>query len=300
MGKCTFCGVSAGWFKSEHPECVAHRQETVRAEQELETEKRNALAESQRRKEEAAFKLCRDAQQTLHKGGDLVALEERIFDAIDKELISHAERNDILIAAYVVSIDLFLDDGLLSDEEEQRLDAYQRRFQFSSAQLDVNGAHSKLEKSRVLKILMAGGLPPPFPLNGCAVNFQKGETPVWSFMDCQYMEDIVRRQIVGRSQGMSFRIMSGVYYRVGGFKGESVATVERKHLGPGELILTDRNLYFVGYGKTTRIPYSKIVSFTPFSDGFGLMRDAATAKPQFFLTKDGWFAYNLVTNLAKL
>ena len=29
------------------------------------------------------------------------------------------------------------------------------------------------------------------------------------------------------------------------------------------------------------------------ADGFGIMRDAQTAKPQAFQTGDGWFPYNL-------
>jgi hypothetical protein len=114
------------------------------------------------------------------------------------------------------------------------------------------------------------------------------------------MEDIVRRQIVGRSQGMSFRVMKGVYYRVGGFKGEPLMTTERKNLGTGMLAVTNKNLYFVGPGKTTRIPYAKVVSFTPYSDAVGVMRDAATAKPQFFMVDDPWFAYNLITNLSQI
>ena len=48
-----------------------------------------------------------------------------------------------------------------------------------------------------------------------------------------------------------------------------------------------------------RVRYDKIVAFEPFSDGFGIMRDAQTAKPQTFRTGDGWFPYNLVTNLAQ-
>ena len=30
------------------------------------------------------------------------------------------------------------------------------------------------------------------------------------------------------------------------------------------------------------------------------MRDAQTAKPQTFVTGDGWFAYNLAVNLAQM
>ena len=41
-------------------------------------------------------------------------------------------------------------------------------------------------------------------------------------------------------------------------------------------------------------------SFEPYEDGFGIMRDAQTAKPQTFVTGDGWFVYNLATNLAQM
>ena len=41
------------------------------------------------------------------------------------------------------------------------------------------------------------------------------------------------------------------------------------------------------------------VSVNPCADGIGVMRDAQTAKPQTFRTGDGWFIYNLVTNLAQ-
>ena len=52
--------------------------------------------------------------------------------------------------------------------------------------------------------------------------------------------------------------------------------------------------------KKFRVRYDKIVDFEPFSDDFGLMRDAQTAKPQSFRTGDGWFAYNLAVNLAQM
>ena len=42
------------------------------------------------------------------------------------------------------------------------------------------------------------------------------------------------------------------------------------------------------------------VRFDPYNGGFGIMRDAQTAKPQTFRTGDGWFAYNLATNLAQV
>ena len=60
--------------------------------------------------------------------------------------------------------------------------------------------------------------------------------------------------------------------------------------------LTTKHLYFAGARKKFRVRYAKIVSFEPYSDGLGIMRDAQTAKPQTFRTGDGWFAYNLAAN----
>lgn len=293
MGTCTFCGESAGFFRTRHDTCAANHAAAIARDHD------NAILASEQ-KGQAKQALANDTFSTVRAGGNLVDLEHRLLVAIGDELIVHAEMTSMLVSAYERCVEAYLDDGLLDDQEQANLEACRDRFALSPKQLDKNGAFSRAQKAAVLKTIMEGYLPPPPDTTGCVVNFQKGETPVWIFRDCQYMEDVVRRQIVGRSQGMSFRIMRGVYYRVGGFKGESVTTLQRKHLGPGELILTDMNIYFAGYGKTTRIPYTKVVSFTPFSDGFGLMRDAATAKPQFFITGDGWFVYNLVANLAKL
>ena len=49
-----------------------------------------------------------------------------------------------------------------------------------------------------------------------------------------------------------------------------------------------------------RVRYDRIVDFDPFYDGLGLVRDAQTAKPQSFRTGDGWFAFNIATNLAQM
>ena len=64
--------------------------------------------------------------------------------------------------------------------------------------------------------------------------------------------------------------------------------------------LTTKHIYFAGRRKPFRVRYHRIVSFEPFSDRSGIMRDAQTAKPQTFQTGDGWFAYNLAVNLAQM
>jgi len=68
----------------------------------------------------------------------------------------------------------------------------------------------------------------------------------------------------------------------------------------GLMGITNKHIYFSGSVARFRIRYEKIVSFESYEDGIGLQRDAASAKPQSFVTGDGWFTYNLVTNLAQM
>ena len=68
----------------------------------------------------------------------------------------------------------------------------------------------------------------------------------------------------------------------------------------GLMGVTTKHLYFHGPRKRFRVRLDKIVSFEPYSDGLRIMREAQTAKPQMFSVGDGWFVYNLVTNISQL
>nr|MBA2679773.1 hypothetical protein [Ktedonobacteraceae bacterium] len=231
------------------------------------------------------------------------------FDGLDKKLVQieqtsfvpAADRKALLVKAWEDSVEQFLEDGVLEAAEEKRLVQFKERFALSQGDLDGNGALTKTAKAAVLRDILNGVIPHRVSLNGSLpINFQKSEQVVWAFSASKYLEDKTRREFVGRSQGVSVRVMKGVYYRVGAFKGHPVEHTERIHVDTGWFVVTDKNVYFAGPRKSVRIPYTKIVSFEPFSDGIGLMRDAASAKPQIFVTGDGWFTYNLVTNLSRI
>ena len=100
--------------------------------------------------------------------------------------------------------------------------------------------------------------------------------------------------------GGGIRVARGIYYRPSTFRSRPIEWEKTVHAGTGLLGLTTKHIYFAGRRKRFRVRYDKIVAFEPFSDGFGIMRDAQTAKPQTFWTGDGWFAYNLAVNLAQL
>ena len=75
---------------------------------------------------------------------------------------------------------------------------------------------------------------------------------------------------------------------------------EAVHQDTGLLGFTTKHIYFSRARNKFLVRYDRIVDFEPFSDGFGIMRDAQTAKPQSFKTGDGWFACNLAVNFAQM
>ncbi len=283
MGNCKYCGKPAGFLRSKHAKCEEDNRNREYAIQ-------NANA-----------RILSEAIGAIKGTGMFSALEAKI-DAIEQaNHLSTAQRKPLLIRAWEMSVDGFLEDGILDAKEEKRLIEFRDHFGFSQGDLNGNGALTKTAKAGVLRDVLDGKIPQRVSVDGSMpINFQKGETVVWAFRDSRYLEDKTRRQYVGGSQGVSIRVMKGVYYRVGAFKGEAVESTERVQIDTGLVVVTDKNIYFAGPRKSLRVPYPKIVSYEPFSDGIGIIRDAATAKPQIFVTGDGWFTYNLVTNLSQL
>lgn len=75
------------------------------------------------------------------------------------------------------------------------------------------------------------------------------------------------RQWQGGMQGVSFRVMRGVYYRVGGTRGRSYNRSVVEPDDRGMLALSDRRMLFVGQRRTIDVPLAKIASIQPFTDG---------------------------------
>lgn len=233
------------------------------------------------------------------------ALGKVALDGLDTQMIniskSHYVPNEkvhlALSNGWEKAVDHYLEDGILSAEEESQLTSFSDRFSLKQDDLDNKGMYTRFVRAGVLRDLTEGKVPQRIRVSGqLPFNLQKAETLIWVFPDVAYYEDKKRRHFVGGTHGVSIRIAKGVYYRVGAFRGQPVETTERVHMGTGVLGVTNKHLYFAGGQKSIRIKYDKIVSYIPFDDGIGIHRDASTAKPQVFVTGDGWFTYNLVMN----
>jgi hypothetical protein len=276
MAACKYCGQPAGFLRGKHAEC----------EQKFERGKTEML--------HGISRAIGDSDQVQ----ELPAL---ISEIAKRSHISDQKARELVIAGWTTAVDKFLEDGVLDEAEEKRLMQLKERFSLDQSELDSAGAFSRVAKAAVLRDVLSGTIPERVKLEGnVSLNLQKNEKIVWAFPNCDYLEDKTRRQYVGGSQGVSVRVMKGVYYRVGAFKGHSIERTERVLVDRGLVALTNKHIYFAGPAKSLRVAYAKIVSFQPFSDGLGVIRDAASAKPQIFVTGDGWFTYNLAANLAQL
>jgi hypothetical protein len=273
MANCKYCEKPAGFLRYTHKDCDSKFQN---GRTDIVTATLSAIQERE----------------------DFAALKDRVTSISSQSFISLNEQQNLLISAWEQAVEKFLEDGVLDATEESRLVECKNYFLLNDTDLDKNGYLTKTAKAGALRDLMDGKIPKRVSVDhGVALNLQKNEQIIWAFPNSEYLEDKIRRQFVGRSSGVSVRVMKGVYYRTSVFKGHPVEYTERVSIGKGMLVLTNKNIYFHGPLKSFRIPYQKIVSFEPYSNGIGITKDAANAKTQTFINGDGWFIYNVLSNI---
>ncbi|MGA3304592.1 MAG: hypothetical protein ABSC26_01140 [Stellaceae bacterium] len=276
MSNCKFCGQPAGFLKHKHSEC-------------------------QQRHDSACDQIVGLVSGAISSPTVSDSLLEQITKIARESFVSDSERSEFLVDGWTKAVDSSLHDGILDEDQEKKLVSLKNKFSLSQGDLDKNGAFTRVAKAAVIRDVLHGVVPKRVSLSqSLPLNLQTGEQIVWAFQDSEYLEDRTHRQYVGGSQGVSVRIAKGLYYRTGSFKGQAIDRTVRERIDTGIVAVTNKNIYFYGPAKSLRVPYSKIVAFQPYNDGVGIVRDAANAKPQIFVTGDGWFTYNLVTNLAQI
>lgn len=276
MGKCDLCGQDAGFFQTRHNECQARYNFGVE-------------------------QILNSVQAVVMSRGDLTLLRERLYHIASNSFINDVMLKSLIAKAWERAVDQCLEDNILTVDEERALMEFKEFFALSQQDLDRNGALGRVVKNAIIRDVLEGKIPNRVRVDGpLPFNLQKDETIIWLFHNVKYYEQRTRTRYVGGYSGLSFRVAKGVYYRIGGFRGNPIQTTETVHVDTGTLVVTNKHIYFAGSAKAFKIRYDQIVSFTPYSDGIGVQRNALTAIPQLFQTGDGWFSYNLLTNLARM
>ena len=275
MGTCQYCGQDAGFFRKQHDEC-------------------------QQKHDRGISQMVSLASNVARTGNGLQTLEQQLNSIAGTMAPVRVNTRQVIIRGWEQAVDGILGDNVLTASEEALVMAYVQKFGLGQADLNANGAFTRLAYGCALRDVLEKGTTSRAVITfQLPFNLQKGESLIWCFRNVACYEEKIYKQRIGNSQGVSFRVMRGVYYRVGQSKGYTQETSKTEQVDTGMLGVTTEHIYFAGEKKSFRIPYKKIVSFTPYSDGIGICKDAANAKPQTFITGEGWFVYNLVMNLSQ-
>ena len=277
MGNCIYCGQNAGFLKSKHKIC----------------ESNYFIGKT---------KIVESICSTITNDSDFANLENEISIINEKNYIKPDEIVALYTKGFDNAVDSFLDDGILTIEEEGKISKFITHYNFEQNVIDKNGSLQKVLNASILRDILNGKIPEtrleiqgnmPFLL-------QKNENIIWAFQHVDFYEQKTRTVYTGKIQGASIRIAKGVYYRVRTFKGQPVKIEEMKYISEGLVALTNKQIYFASSTKNFKVPYNKIVTIDPYEDGIGLQKDGVNTKPQVFKGLDGWFTYNLISNLNQM
>lgn len=194
----------------------------------------------------------------------------------------------------------YLKNGYMTPAQQQKVDDYVTSLGLSLINLPPSLKGSPIEalgQSSILSDIQAGR-PLRYVVNAPII-LAKGEDALWCYNNVTMYQEKVKREMVGSHRGFSFRVMKGVTYRTGGFKGHPVETSYMENMGVGSLYVTNHNIIFMGQTRSIKVPFSKIIGINPYSDGMEVQRDGNNVKRLVFQGFDCSFVLNVINVISQ-
>lgn len=209
--------------------------------------------------------------------------------------LSQQKKDEAYFNVLNKAADKFMADGWLEDSEQKLIESYTSSLGIALNCLPMqyqSESLARIGQAIVLKNLQHGILPQkPLPV---PVMLGRGECALWVYDNVTMFQEKITREYVGGNRGMSFRICKGVTYRTGSFKGRPVERSHMDKIGIGSLVVTNRHFFFHCPTASVKIPYSKVVGMTPYSDGLEVHKEEAKSKRTVFQGFDPWFVMNIL------
>ena len=212
--------------------------------------------------------------------------------------LSQQKKNEAYFNVLNKAADKFMADGWLEDHEQKLIESYTSSLgialnclpmQFQSESL------ARIGQAIVLKNLQRGVLPQN-PLT-VPVLLGRGESAIWVYDNVTMFQEKITREYVGGNRGMSYRICKGVTYRTSSFRGHPVERSHMDKVGVGSLVVTNKHFFFHCPTVSVKIPYSKLVGVTPYSDGLEVHKEETKPKRTVFQGFDAWFVMNVLNQV---
>jgi hypothetical protein len=283
--KCSYCGKRCLVFTKSHSKCNSN---AIEANNQIQIEVDSYF----KRFDEENFA---DVNE-VYSDNDFSKIEKIAED-------NHIDLYLTLTHSLDSKVDLFLEDGVLSINEESFLGHFIEQFNLNQKPyIDSLKIKHKIVKASILRNVIEGNpMSSRINLDGnLPFKFLNKEFLIYVDQSVEYFEKRIKTTYKGGSDGVSVKIMKGVYYRKSSFRGTPVKTLNTVSVGSGTLALTNKHLYFASSNKNFRVRFDRIVTITPFEDGIGVQKDGVSSKPMTFKNVDGWFYYNFIKNADKI
>ena len=210
--------------------------------------------------------------------------------------LSGDQKRDMYFFMLNQAAENYMKDGLLTDDEEKRIDEYIFMLGLSTNNLPERYQGSEISRFGQVKMLkqLQKGVVPQTNI-AAPILLGKDESVLWCYHGVTMWQEKIKREMVGSHSGFSFRVMKGVTYRTGGFKGHPVEHSYMDNAGTGSLYITNKHIIFHSTERSTKIPYKKIIGLNPYQDGMGVQQDGANAKKLVFQGFDCSFVMNVMS-----
>jgi hypothetical protein len=275
MGRCIFCGRPAGFLRRRHAECQERHARALAIIPEL-------------------------FSKALHSSLPATRFGELLRDAAGASFIKPRDLSSICLGGMSRMIDAVLQERLLTPIEEGRISEI--RDALGTGIADVTDLNEKLIKIGMLRELNEGQLPDRVTVVGpMPIELRQHERVIWIFNG---VIGFRRRGPVAtppQPAGIAFPATEkDLYCGLGAFVNDPIPTDDLTEEATGDLVVTDRNIYFIFGDGQRRIPMAKISALQPHADGIQVTCEQPQSRSRAFRLSDPWLAANLIVRLTVL
>ena len=238
---------------------------------------------------------------TLSRGPKIAFEELCKVDSIQYAITKPLAIKTALQNSMPALVDKALEDNHLSEAEQLSILNLIELCGLTTSDFD-NDITDRLAKASIVRDLLAGKPRPQIEVAPSLqfYKLQKSEILIWYWGKAKAFTQKTIKKWVGGSRGISFRIMKGVYYRLGNTKGNSYPVDVVEDIGVGPLAITNKHIFFQGKSKIIRLKLDKIIGLERCSDGVILHQEGERKKPiAITVDEDPWFLINCIANAEK-
>jgi hypothetical protein len=275
MGRCVYCDQPAGFLRRRHAECHERHARALAIIPEL-------------------------FSKALHSSLPATRFGDLLKDAAGASFIKPRDLGSICIAGMSRMIDEVLQERLLTRTEEERISEI--RDALGSSITDVSELSEKLIKIGMLRELNNGELPDRVTVVGpMPIELKGHERVIWIFNNVISFRRRNSPDARPERAGIAFPATDkDLYCGMGAFVNDPVPMDDLLEEATGDLVVTDRNIYFIFGDGQRRIPMAKISALQPHADGIQVTCEEPQGRSRAFKLGDPWLAANLIVRLTVL